>query len=78
MAQKARLRQNRYGTVINTTSKKQELELGDTLTDATEHLIEEFGLELVHEKTVKLVDIVPDLRESFTSVEFDDPLPNTF
>ena len=29
MAQKDRLRLNRYGTAINTTSSKQELQLGD-------------------------------------------------
>lgn len=78
MAQKARLRQNRYGTVINTTSVKQELQLGDALVDATERLTERFGLELQHDKRVMLKDIVAELRGSFPSVEFGDPLPNTF
>ena len=41
MAQKDRLRLNRYGTVINTTSSKQELQLGDALLDATERIIEQ-------------------------------------
>lgn len=78
MAQKARLRLNRYGTVINATSSKQELQLGDALHDATEVLIEKFGLELVHEKRVMLSTIVEELRESFPSVEFGDPLATSF
>ena len=78
MAQKERLRLNRYGTVINTTSSKQELRLGDALLHATEIIIEKFGLELSHVKSVMLHDIVRELRERFPSVEFGDPLPNTF
>lgn len=78
MAQKARLRQNRYGTVINTTSLKQELQLGDALVDATERLTEKFGIAFKHEKRVMLSDIVTSLRGSFPTVSFSDPLPNTF
>lgn len=78
MAEKARLRLNRYGTVINATSSKQELELGDALFVATERIIEKFGLKLRHDRKVMLKDIVAELRESFPSVEFSDPLPNTY
>lgn len=78
MAQKARLRQNRYGTVINTTSSKQELQLGDALVNATERLTVKFGIAFTHEKKVMLADIVTSLRRSFPTVSFDDPLPNTY
>lgn len=78
MAQKERLRLNRYGTVINATSTKQELQLGEALLIATEQIIEKFGLKLRHDKTVMLKDVVAGLRQSFPSVEFGDPLPNTF
>lgn len=78
MAQKARLRQNRYGTVINTTSSKQELQLGDALVDATERLTEKFGVTFRHDKTVKLTEIVGSLRQRFPSVSFGDPLGNTY
>lgn len=78
MAEKARLRLNRYGTVINATSVKQELELGDALFTATERIIEKFGLELRHVKRIMLKDIVAELRDSFPSVKFGDPLPNTY
>ncbi|WP_058235388.1 EcoRI family type II restriction endonuclease [Devriesea agamarum] len=78
MAQKARLRQNRYGTVINTTSSKQEIQLGDALVNATERLTEKFGIAFKHEKKVMLADIVASLRGSFPTVSFGDPLPNTF
>lgn len=78
MAQKDRLRRNRYGTVINATSSKQELELGEALTVASEVLIDKFGLELYHQKKVMLKDIVQSLRKSFPTVEFGEPLSNTF
>lgn len=78
LAQKARLRQNRYGTVINTTSSKQELQLGDALVDATERLADKFGVVFRHDKKVMLTDIVASLRQSFPSVAFGEPLPNTF
>lgn len=78
MAQKQRLRQNRYGTVINATSSTQELQLGDALVDATERLTAKFGVVFKHEKKVMLTDIVASLRHSFPTVPFDDPLPHTF
>jgi len=78
MAQKERLRLNRYGTVINVTSSKQELQLVEALSDATEHLIERFRLQLRHDKRVMLSHIVDSLKASFPSVEFGEPLPNTF
>ncbi|MBR7743801.1 hypothetical protein KC207_10915 [Phycicoccus sp. BSK3Z-2] len=78
MAQKERLRLNRYGTVINATSSKQEIQLGDALVDATERLTEKFGLALQHDKRVMLSKIVADLRASFPAIKFGDPLSNTF
>lgn len=78
MAQKARLRENRYGTVINGVSSKQELELGEALEDATEKIIEKFGLKLVHKKRVMLTDIVDDLRKNFADVGFTDPYATSF
>lgn len=78
MAQKARLRKNRYGTVINTTSSKQELQLGEALIDATERLTAKFGIAFRHDWRVMLTEIVTSLRRSFPSVSFGDPLPNTY
>lgn len=78
MTQKERLRKNRYGTVINATSSKQELQLGDALIDATERLTTKFNVVFKHSKKVMLIDIVDSLRKSFPSVSFGEPLPNTF
>lgn len=78
MAQKQRLRLNRYGTVINATSSTQELQLGAALVDATERLTAKFGVMFKHEKRVMLTDIVASLRHSYPSVTFGDPLPNTY
>lgn len=78
MAQKSRLRTNRYGTVINGVSKIQELELDDALYAATEIINKEYGIVLVHDKKMLLSDIVKKLREVFPSVHFADPRPDTF
>ncbi|MBT1035915.1 hypothetical protein KJY78_06105 [Canibacter sp. lx-45] len=78
MANKERLRRNRYGTVINVTSSKQELQLAEALVNVTERLTAKFGVAFKHEKTVMLADIVASLRQSFLSVVFCDPLPNTY
>lgn len=78
MAEKARLRITRYGTVINATSSKQELQLGEALVDATEILTEKFRLTLRHKKTVLLKDIVTELRKSFPAVSFSDPRSDTY
>lgn len=78
MANKSRLRENRYGTVINGVSSKQELELGAALEDSTEQIIEKFGLKLIHKKRVMLTDIVSDLRKNFADVNFTDPFPSSF
>ena len=78
MAEKARLRRNRYGTIINVTSKQQETALGSALIETTEKLIEKFGYALLHAKQAKLEDIVADLRVQFPDVEFEDPRGNTY
>ena len=74
MAHKARLRQNRYGTVINVNSSKQELELGEAVVLTSEAVTAKFGYTLVHQKSVKLRAIVNGLRENHPSVTFDEPL----
>ncbi len=75
MAQKARLRQNRYGTVINVTSSKQEVELAEAMIEATEIIVAKFGLTLTHRKSIRLTEVVEGLRGQFPSVSFGEPLP---
>lgn len=70
MAQKARLRQNRYGTVINTTSKKQETALMRALHNVVGSIENRFGVKLRWESEWFLKDIVADLREAFPEVDF--------
>ncbi len=77
MAQKARLRQNRYGTVINVTSSKQEVELAEAMIEASEAITTKFGFALVHQKSIFLADIVEDLRAQFPAVSFGEPLPRS-
>lgn len=78
MAQKARLRQNRFGTVINVTSSKQEIELADALIETSEFVTKKFGLSLEHRKTILLSEIVGDLRSTFPTVDFADPFPKSY
>lgn len=77
MAQKARLRENRYGTVINVTSSKQEIELGEALVEVSEAITDKFGLVLSHRKRILLTEVVGDLRAAFPAVDFEDPLPRS-
>ena len=63
MADKNTLRKNRYGTVINIRSYKQELDLLDALTEVTEFLSEMYGLKLVHDNKVCLSTIVDKLKK---------------
>lgn len=70
MSKKADLREQRAGTVINLTSKKQESELGRALEEVAKRLVDEFGVQLEHERQWKLSDVVAALRSSFSDVEF--------
>ncbi len=74
MAQKDRLRLNRYGTVINVTSSKQEIELAEAMLETSEAISAKFGYQLVHHKRVMLSSIVESLRATYPTVEFGDPL----
>lgn len=73
MAQKERLRLNRYGTVINLTSSQQESEMGQAVIETSEIITAKFGFALAHRKSVLLSEIVTDLREAFPTVDFSEP-----
>ncbi len=75
MAEKHRLRLNRAGTIINTTSRQQESTLGKALKVATAELLDQFDLELVHKKRWFLSDIVDRLSAEFPDVDFYTPSP---
>mgnify|MGYP000063216348 CR=1 FL=1 len=72
MARKDQLRQQRAGTVINVTSKKQESDITKALQQVVTHLQGKFGttISLVHEKQWYLKDIVAELRHVYPDVEF--------
>jgi len=72
MARKHQLRDQRAGTVINLTSKKQESDIIRALVRVVEHLSGEFGrkVSLVHEKQWYLKDIVAELRHTYPDTEF--------
>lgn len=70
MARKQQLREQRTGTIINLSSKRQEETLGKALKDVVVQLERTFGLRFYHEKNWKLADIVAGLRHSFPEVEF--------
>ncbi len=77
MAHKADLRQLRTGTVINTTSKKQESDLGRALDRVIQRLKSQFDIRLYHEPQWKIINIVRDLCETFPQVEFQCHFDNT-
>ena len=77
MAQKQRLRMNRYGTVINFTSARQETELAQAVVETSEAITEKFGVALEHNKRVMLQSIVEELRRLYPTVDFSDPFPTS-
>ena len=72
MARKKQLRATRAGTVINTTSKKQETDVILALQRVEAHLNENFAtrIALTHQKQWLLRDIVAELRRSYPHVRF--------
>ena len=70
MSDKDRLRKQRAGTVINTTSKKQESEVIQALGLVIETLSERYGVRFRHSVDWKLKDIVARLRVHFSDIEF--------
>jgi type II restriction enzyme len=77
MAQKDRLRQNRYGTVINLTSKAQDAEIGKAVVEASEVITERFGIALHHRKTIRLAEIIDALELAFPTVDFAEVFPRS-
>lgn len=72
MARKDQLREQRSGTVINVTSKKQESDIIKVLYQVVEHLGQKFSgkITIGHEKQWYLKDIVAELRQSYPDAEF--------
>ena len=70
MSDKGRLRKQRAGTVINTTSKKQETEVILALGRVIERLSQQYGVTFQHSVDWKLRDIVARLRKHFADVDF--------
>ena len=72
MARKHQLRDQRAGTVINVTSRKQESDVILALGQVVDHLLEKFAKQvtLAHEKQWYLKDIVAELRHSYPDTEF--------
>lgn len=77
MAQKDRLRQNRYGTIINFTSGMQEKLMSKAVIEASEIITEKFGLQLLHRKSVLLSEIISELQKTFPTVEFSEVFPRS-
>jgi type II restriction enzyme len=78
MANKDGLRKLRDKTVINETSKKQEMVLIDAVKLVAVSIQKKFGLVLQWDDKWFLKDIVSHLRKNYPSVEFCDPLDTTY
>jgi type II restriction enzyme len=70
MAHKENLRKQRTGTVINNTSEKREGKVAVALNKVTLHIINKFGIKLVHESNMYLKDVVEKLKMIFPDVDF--------
>lgn len=72
MARKHQLREQRAGTVINVTSKKQESEVIQALKRVVDDLAVKFEEKvfLIHEKQWYLNDIVGELNHTYPDLDF--------
>ena len=72
MARKYQIRGQRVGTVINVTSKKQELDIIKALRQVEVRLNRKFArnISLAHEKQWYLKDIVAELRHRYPDTTF--------
>jgi type II restriction enzyme len=72
MARKYQLRKQRTGTVINTTSKKQESDIIKALQQVVDYLDKKFKqrIVLVHKSQWYLKDIVEELKQTYPGIEF--------
>ena len=70
MAKSDQLRQTRTGTVINTTSKKQESDVYIALTSVIEEISVSYGLRLHHDPYWHLKYIVDNLRKNYPEEDF--------
>ena len=70
MAKSDQLRQTRAGTVINTTSRKQESDVYLALTSVMEKIASAYGLRLHHDLSWHLKYIVDSLRKNYPEEDF--------
>lgn len=71
MSKKHDLREQRYGTIINATSKRQEKALDKSIKQVIERLYKEFpGIRLAHESQVFLHEVTALLKKSFPGLDF--------
>lgn len=78
MSRKHDLRLSRAGTILNLTSRTQESGLGRALQVVVARLLEDFAVDLRHEKTWMLGDVVAKLRLEFPDVPFAEPGSRSF
>lgn len=77
MSKKEELREQRYNTVINTTSKRQEKRLGDGLEIIKEYLTRKYKVRISHESQWLLKDVVEKLRIEYKNIDFFYNFPNS-
>jgi type II restriction enzyme len=70
MASKFDFMKSRKGTIINRTSRQMEQSVTKALLKTIEHIEEKFNVNLDHVSDLFLKDIVFELRERYTNVDF--------
>lgn len=78
MSHKDQLRKQRTNTVINEKSKREDKLCSKIVSFVKDDLEEEFGVKLVWEKKVFLVDIIEHLKKNFPNVPFANPRDTSF
>jgi len=78
MSHKDQLRNQRYNTIINSKSKREDKQCAKVINLLIEDLHEEFGIKLEWQKKILLVDIISSLKKSFPDITFAKPNDSSF
>lgn len=77
MSNKYQLRGQRNDTVINMVSKKEDSQCKQVVDEVINEIQKEFGVKLIRENRIKLVDIISVLSSVFPTVKFAKPEKET-
>ena len=78
MSSKDQLRNQRYNTIINEKSKREDKQCQNVVKAVIDALSAEFGVKIEWQKKVLLSSVVESLKQSYPDIEFAEPNKTSF